>query len=132
MAVCRDYGNSRLHPLLDWRLAVDITRLLRDGREFDPMIWIDHTFDIADGFEAGLPGWELTDIAGRPALTNAPGQQVCLITHPLETTSEVGRGPDLSRAVARAESSWADVRMQSWFNLLRSPGAAILEIPESD
>jgi ATP-dependent helicase YprA (DUF1998 family) len=127
-ACLRDYSNSRVHPLLDWRLAIDVVRLLQSPETFDPMQWIDHAFAVANGFVDGLPGWQCQEVAGRPILTNDAAQRACIIAHPLEAIAENFRGPQLARAISRVGGQWSDIHIESWFKVLRVPGQVVVSL----
>src|SRR5581483_3144555 len=54
-ACLRDYSNSRLHPLLDWRLAIDLSRLLR-GAGWDPCLRDNFATSVAESIAQDVPG----------------------------------------------------------------------------
>jgi len=115
----RDYSNSRLHPLLDWRLAIDLSALLRTGT-WSPRRWSAHAESLASELVAAQPEWAVETIGGRPVLVNSTAKQLLVITHPLEDTSELFRGPVLASAVARAPRDY-DLSCLSWFEISRAP-----------
>jgi hypothetical protein len=123
----QDWSNSRLHPLLDWRLACDLAELLL-GRAFAPLRWVEHAEQAARAFAAGVPHWRDDLLAERPVLRSDRDNRVCVVVHPLEATGEARRGPTLARVVAQAEAAQADVRFCSWFNLIRTPGQALIAL----
>ena len=126
-ACLQDWSNSRLHPLLDWRLACDLAEILL-GRAFAPHRWVDHATQAARAFAAGVPHWRDDLLAERPILRSERDTRVCVITHPLEATSDARRGPKLARVVAQAEAAGAEVRFCSWFKLIRAPGQALIAL----
>ena len=126
-ACLQDWSNSRLHPLLDWRLACDLAALLL-GRAFVPNRWVEHAGQAARAFAAGVPHWRDDVLAERPVLRSERDSRVCVVVHPLEATSEARRGPALARVVAQAEAAQADVRFCSWFKLIRMPGQALIAL----
>jgi hypothetical protein len=120
-ACLRDYSNSRLHPLLDWRLAVDMARILRTG-DWSPVIRDEFAAGVAMGVAEDIPHATYEEVGGRPALVG-DGATV-IITHPLEDVSSAGRGEHLAYAMASADRA-KDVHVLSWFRLLRSPGDVV-------
>lgn len=126
-ACLRDYSNSRLHPLLDWRLSVDLMRLMLDG-VFDPTERDDHAELAASNFVKGMPSFESDRIAGRPCLISSERSAVCIITHPLESVHPPTMAPAIAAAFARAESRFDAVTFRSWFDLYRVPGDVAIRL----
>jgi len=129
-ACLRDYSNSRLHPLLDWRLATDLTHLLL-GRDFKPRARDSHGERVANQFAVGMPSFEYTSIEGRPALVDHQTSLACLIAHPLEARSETWMGHSLAAPFARANMEFDRVTIRSWFDLYREPGAVAIALQEA-
>jgi hypothetical protein len=125
-ACLRDYSNSRLHPLLDWRLALDLSVLLRTG-DWSPRRWDDHAQTLAEELADSQTDWSLELIGARPGLLNNLEKQTVLITHPFEETNEGFRHPDLAAAVARAPRDH-NVSFVSWFNISRAPGRVVVQL----
>jgi ATP-dependent helicase YprA (DUF1998 family) len=123
----RDYSNSRLHPLLDWRLATDIARLMR-GEPFDPGRSSEHADQAVASFAAGDPDFEAATIADRSVLVNDRTGQACIVVHPLESTAETSRSASVARVAAQTEARWGDVRFCTWFALYRSPGQVAIQL----
>lgn len=117
----RDYSNSRLHPLLDWRLAVDVSRMLRTG-DFDPMKRSDHVEASATTFANALPDTEHVKIRDRSVLVDTTGDAAWVIVHPLEAARPASMSSELAAAYARAEARYQTVTTLSWFELTRMPG----------
>ncbi|WP_137293553.1 DEAD/DEAH box helicase [Nocardioides dongxiaopingii] len=116
----RDYTNSRWHPVLDWRLAADMTNmLLNEAIEFDRYRSRDEraVTALADdfGYAADLGG-------ALPALQNSSGTTV-VFYHPLETTASDAN----PRVAAMNEVAPGHIRSTT-FELIRRPGnvAALL------
>lgn len=120
-ACLRDYSNSRIHPLLDWRLAVDLSRLMR-GEGWDPTRRDEFGHQVATGLAREVPEATCEFVGDRPALVGL-GRTI-IVTHPFEETSPNGRGEVLAYAFAKADRD-TEVDTVSWFTLLRSPGVAI-------
>jgi ATP-dependent helicase YprA (DUF1998 family) len=121
----RDHSNAPYHPLLDWRLAVDILRLGTGNS-------IDH--QEADRMAASLArdfcrefGWQAITAAGRPAAIDAEFAPIALlVTHPLE-----GQDHPLPVRLAAAERELSSqvingehprVEFASTYQLVRRPG----------
>ena len=117
----RDYSNSRLHPLLDWRLAVDLSRMLRTG-SFDPATLSNHVVQAAATFAGALADVDLVEIRGRSVLVDTSSGAAWVIVHPLEAVRPADMSSDLAAAYARVEASYQLVQTMSWFDLTRTPG----------
>ena len=117
----RDHSNSRLHLLLDWRLAMDLSEILRLGT-IDPTRFGDHTIDHAEKFAAAVPGCTVDELGGRKIIVKAAEGLAWIIHHPLETVHIPSMGAPLAAAWARAESTYHTVEPLSWFDLSRRPG----------
>ncbi|WP_298207539.1 DEAD/DEAH box helicase [Ferrimicrobium sp.] len=126
-ACLQDWSNSRLHPLLDWRLACDLAELLL-GRGFDPLRWSEHASQAAQAFVAGVPHWHEDLLAGRLVLRSERGNRVCIVIHPLEATGVTRRSSTIARVVGHAEAARADIRFFSWFDLIRTPGRVLIAL----
>lgn len=120
-ACLRDYSNSRLHPLLDWRLAVDLSRIIR-GVDWDPTSRDDFALDVGTALASDVPGFDCVVVGGRPALIGEG--RTLVIAHPFEDASPNGRGEALAFAMASADRT-TEVSVISWFTMLRSPGLAV-------
>lgn len=91
----RSYDNRHLHPILDWRLALDVAELAL-GRQLSPNRWTSiarRTAErFADAFSDALGHIEVGEQAGVPFV--AHGQRVIGLGHPLwrqDTTSVTTR-----------------------------------------
>lgn len=82
--VClRDYRNMAYHPLLDWRLALDMAGFGR-GLGFNPQSTASHAHDLARSYARGFPGWTYEDVLGVPALLDEDQEIAVIVAHPLE------------------------------------------------
>lgn len=120
-ACLRDYANSRLHPLLDWRLSVDLSILLR-GAVWDPTSRDAFATSIAEQVSTELPELEFAHVGGRPALHL--DDRTLVVIHPFEEPHPDRCGEPLAYAYAKADRT-NEVETVSWFELARSPGIAI-------
>lgn len=122
----RDYSNSRLHPLLDWRLAYDLSMLLRTGT-WDPRRCDDHAMEIARDLIANETEWQMTELADRPVMSSNANARALIVVHPLERTDEERRGEALAEAAAEIPRDH-EVGFVDWFTILRSPGNVVLNL----
>ncbi|WP_370514122.1 DUF1998 domain-containing protein [Cellulomonas sp. JZ18] len=113
----RDYGNRSWHPLLDWRLAVDVLDLLRGrGIDFDRDAQRD-----ARAASALATDFNFTVEEGPvPAITGRSGQ-ILAVLHPFENPNA-----DVpSERVASVKDQWPGADFCSSFELLRRPGSLV-------
>jgi len=118
----RDFSNLPYHPILDWRLGLDVARLALDPAapiDFTVSYWQGLDAAVAGPYFAALPGWQQTTIAGLQAGTR--GSVVEIITHPLWDTDPNRFGPQLAAAHAQAVAAGNQVRFKSLFEVLRRP-----------
>ena len=116
----RDHTNASFHPLLDWRLAVD----LLDAAE-------GHSVDVTqlDGLSLGLAGTfadnfsgTVDEVAGLPLVVDDRGATL-IVTHPLEDTTEEHASPRVREARSDiAEAGRAAPYVTSTYDLVRRPG----------
>ncbi|WP_411101587.1 DEAD/DEAH box helicase [Streptomyces sp. cmx-4-9] len=96
----QDYGNSAYHPLLDWRLAVQMLDLLQ-GRTVDFSTSDAYAAARAKRFADSFLHWKTDIIGGLPVLREVEYDDVAvLVTHPLEAWT----GPSRSHRVSDALS----------------------------
>jgi DEAD/DEAH box helicase domain-containing protein len=77
----RNYENRPLHPLLDWRLGLDLAELAA-ARQLKEERWIDQAPAIAEAV-AGAFGLSLERIAGLLALREDGKPKAAVLCHPL-------------------------------------------------
>jgi hypothetical protein len=114
----RDYSNLAWHNILDWRMALDLTRLALEANES-----VDFTTPYWQPLVAAAPipyfnalGWAPTTLGGLPAARS--GSQGEFIVHPLWSTLHP------SIILARAEASAAGItqlQAKTMFELVRRP-----------
>ena len=126
----RDYRNMPYHPLLDWRLAIDLAKF-GVGGGFQPSATESHAQDLTRQYAQGFPGWAHEVVAGVPVLMDEDEEIAVLVAHPLEDVR-----PDfLSLRLADArveledrgfalegEGSGKPLQITNTFDLLRRPG----------
>jgi Domain of unknown function (DUF1998) len=121
----RDYSNAAYHPLLDWRLAVDLLRLgTGDGidyRQADQLAQL-LTRDFCRDF-----GWERASAAGVPAAIDTSFTPLAMVvTHPLERqifplpARLAGARRQLTARVIHGQPT--QVAFASTYQLVRRPG----------
>ena len=118
----RDFSNLPYHPILDWRLGLDIARLALDPAapiDFSVSYWQGLDTAVAGPYFAAMPGWQQTTIAGLQA--GRRGNVVEIITHPLWDCDPNRFGPHLAAAHAQAVSGGNQVQFKSLFEVLRRP-----------
>ncbi len=116
----RDFSNLPYHPVLDWRLGLDIARLALDPAapiDFSVSYWQGLDAAVAGPYFAAMPGWQQTTIAGLQA--GHRGNVVEIITHPLWDRNRFS--PNLMAAHAQAVSGGNQVQFKSLFEVLRRP-----------
>ena len=118
----RDFSNLPYHPILDWRLGLDVARLTLDPSApvgFTVSYWQGLDAAVAGLYFAAMPGWQQMTIAGLQA--GSRGNVVEIITHPLWDTDPKRFGPQLAAAHAQAVATGNQVRFKSLFEVLRRP-----------
>lgn len=117
----REYGNMAFHPLLDWRLALDMARLATDVTadiDLGYGYWEPLVEAVADAYFEGLG---LTpDTLGPLRAGQDPNTGVVVVlTHPLWDTDRSNLSPMLARAIAEAEAAARRVELRSIFRAVR-------------
>ncbi|MFV0633423.1 DEAD/DEAH box helicase [Demequina sp.] len=110
----RSYDNSRKHPLLDWRLALDMLELL-SGRELTlgrSLRAGDEVYEVA---ARALPGAEARAYGEVPAIV--AGRKCVLLAHPLWRVEEAWL--DDAQAVAQVQAQTMDGLYVEWFDARR-------------
>ena len=118
----RDFSNLPYHPILDWRLGLDVARLALDPAapiDFSVSYWQGLDAAVAGPYFAAMPGWQQTTIGGLQA--GRRGNLVEIITHPLWDCDPNRFGPHLAAAHAQAVSGGDQVQFKSLFEVLRRP-----------
>ena len=123
----REYQNMGLHPLLDWRLALDLAQMMLDPAPdigLDSPRWAAPTARdvLAPYFEdLGLnyqAGGRLPVGVGE----DADGQSLCLVlTHPLWSVSAINYADTLADVYAHYEHLGYRMATRSIFQALRTP-----------
>jgi hypothetical protein len=120
----REYGNMAFHPLLDWRLGLDMARLALDAdARIDLTVgyWADLTQRIARSYFDGLGS---SDVSARGfAIGESPLSGVwTIVTHPLWDCNGQNLRSDVASAYVYAErTSHIAPRFNSIFRVVRFP-----------
>jgi len=118
----RDFNNLPYHPILDWRLGLDMARLALDPTapiDFSVTYWQGLDTAVAGPYFASKPGWQQMTIGGLQA--GRRGNVVEIITHPLWERVPNRLGPQLAAAYVQAAAGGNQVRFKSIFEVLRRP-----------
>jgi DEAD/DEAH box helicase domain-containing protein len=119
----REYGNMAHHPLLDWRLGLDMIRLALDpGAQIDLAFgWWRTLIDrIERPFFDGL-NLTRTVLGGLTAGINTVTSEAVILTHPLWDRDQSNLRPDLAAAFAAAERRGLAPVAYSVFRAIRFP-----------
>jgi hypothetical protein len=114
----RDYSNLAWHNILDWRMALDVARLARDGNapvDFTTSHWRPLVAAATPPYFHAL-GWTATTFGSLPAAYS--GNRGELVVHPLWSNIH----PTVSQA--RVEASSAGIRhvqSKTLFEVVRRP-----------
>ncbi len=125
-----DYSNMSFHPLLDWRLGLDMLALL-EGSALDVAAWLGREVAIRDSVCNSFPNTTPLDVGvGASAFTN--GGSAVIIKHPLEP-DERHLSTRLAEAVLAAEDAGfsmgsESLRLVDSFDLYRRPGLVIQQL----
>ena len=119
----RDYANMPFHPLLDWRLAIDMVRLALDASapvDLTPTYWGDLMSRVATPYLRGLH-YSATSLAGLPAGVDSSADEALILIHPMWDQNPANFRPDLASAVAIAESRGWRWKLRTIFRATRFP-----------
>jgi Lhr-like helicase len=118
----REYGNMPYHPLLDWRLGLDMVRLALDpAAELTLAVTYWATL-VGRNAEAYFRGLDLTPttFGSLPAARGYSGEALILI-HPLWDTTPTNMHALLADAIAEAERQGFRAEARSIFRAVRFP-----------
>lgn len=88
----RSYDNRRLHPLLDWRLGLDLAELAA-ARPLEERRWLDDAPAIGGALAAAF-GLRLGTIADLPALREDGKPKAAVLCHPMWSAEQRRRRVD--------------------------------------
>jgi ATP-dependent helicase YprA (DUF1998 family) len=126
----KDYSNMAFHPLLDWRLGLDMLGLLRGGG-IDMAAWRPREEAVAAAVCAAFPAATRIDL-GDDVSAFAVNSTAVAIRHPLES-EEPGLSARLVGAKLAAEDDGFDrlaetILFLDSFDLYRRPGALLADL----
>ena len=119
----REYGNMPYHPLLDWRIALDMTRLAIDQSaqiDLSASWWAPLVGRMAPAYFAGL-GLQATTLGGLPAGVSAATNEAIFLIHPLWDTDRSNVKAEVAGAIADAERCGLKPEPRSMFRAVRFP-----------
>jgi hypothetical protein len=119
----REFGNMAYHPLLDWRLAFDMTRLALDANaviDFSHTYWNAYAPRVAAAYFRGLA---LAPVAlgGLMCGISRARQEVTILVHPLWDQTRANWRADVAAAVTDAEQQGLQWKLRSLFHVVRFP-----------
>lgn len=119
----REFGNMAHHPLLDWRLGLDMARLALDSSaqiDLTHSYWAGLASRIAGPYFLGL-GMAHEQLGGLHAGVDAPRRHAVVLTHPLWDHDASNYRVDVAAAVAEGERRDLRVELRSILRAVRIP-----------
>jgi hypothetical protein len=119
----RDYGNMAYHPILDWRLALDMVRLALDEEAVIDLAqphWRSLVQRQAGPYLRAL-NYSPVELAGQPAGHDSATGDVIILTHPIWDHSPTNLRPELAAAIAEAEARQWRWKLRTLFRATRFP-----------
>jgi Lhr-like helicase len=119
----REFGNMAYHPLLDWRLGLDMVRLSLDSRAdigLHYSYWASLVERIAPHYFEGI-GCVHTVIEGLHTGINQITGEAVILMHPMWDTSPANYGEPLARTVAEAQRLGFRPTLRSMLRAVRFP-----------
>jgi DEAD/DEAH box helicase domain-containing protein len=114
----RNYDNRRLHPVLDWRLGLDVAELAAD-RSLRLGRWLEQSGRVAESF-ADAFGAEPLKIASLHAVQDPLTRRIAILGHPLWPSDRDG-WVDAQRDAVHEIAGDANVRMSDVYTAVRWP-----------
>ena len=122
----REFGNMAFHPLLDWRLAIDMVRLALDPNaqiNLNYSYWADLVEPTAEAYFKALDlTYDPNDTLGglRFGLDDW-NREAIILTHPLWDKHEANFPPEMAAAYAEAEQRGLKPKLRPIFDAIRFP-----------
>lgn len=128
----RSFSNRNLHPMLDWRLALDMTAAIR-GQQLRTDLWMPFSKKIIENvIREGSLGADLSyaEKLGWPAIISKYTNKAVVFVHPLWLKDEDFYGPKASEIVEelKAEFNLQKVSLSSAFTYNRNPNRILMEL----
>ncbi len=125
----RSYDNMRLHPSLDWRLALDVADIV-GGAEPSWDRWSGLAFAHSEALLQSLGtvlSLEVQTVEGHPFITSTESGTGVLVVHPLWMKTSSLAGPATARLLVRAESRFSGpITLTDPFVMSRNPMATFM------
>lgn len=119
----REFGNMAFHPILDWRMGLDLARLALDPEariDLTANHWSDVVGRTTGSYFSGLNLQARTfDIL--PAGVDVFNNEAIILIHPLWDKDASNYRPEVAAAVAEAQSQGFTVTLRSVFHAVRFP-----------
>ena len=119
----REFGNMSYHPILDWRIGLDMARLALDANaciDLTTNIWSDLVEQTALPYFSGLD-LEPTNFDTLLGAIDTFNNEAFILIHPLWDTDPSNFRPEVARAVSDAEGQGLTVVLRSVFHMVRFP-----------
>lgn len=119
----REFGNMAYHPILDWRLGLDMAQLALDPDahiDLTASHWSDLVARIAPPYFAGL-NLEARSFDVLPGGIDAFNNETIILIHPLWDTDASNFRPEVAAAVEDAQGQGFRVTLRSVFHAVRFP-----------
>ena len=119
----REFGNMAYHPILDWRLGLDMVQLALDHNariDLTTSHWSDLVARIAPQYFAGL-NLQSRTFGSLPGGVGDFSNEAIILTHPLWDTDSANYRPEVAAAVLDAEGQDFRVTLRSVFHAVRFP-----------
>jgi len=121
----RTYENMQFHGLLDWRLAIDVARILVDP-DYVPGVggtWEKLVKRSLGSLTSSYAGAEQIWLSGVPAMVLPGARHVILFGHPLWTKHEDYLNEQMSSATVQAQLTYPNAKLYRYdiFDLIRRP-----------
>ena len=115
----RNYDNRRLHPFLDWRLALDVAELAR-GEPLSTRRWLNQGEALTDAFAKAFDV-TVTELDGLWGAQDDQSGRIAFFGHPLWRLDEAYFTAEQAKAHAAAKAINGDVRAFDLLTLARVP-----------
>ena len=119
----REFGNMAFHPILDWRLGLDMAQLALDPNariDLTTSHWSDLVARIAPTYFEGLQMKTRTFDALSGGVDPFNNEAI-ILTHPLWDTDSSNFRPEVAAAVSDAQGQGFSVTLRSVFRAVRFP-----------
>ncbi len=119
----REFGNMAYHPLLDWRLGLDMVRLALSANsaiDLNFTYWSSLIAQTAQPYFAGL-NLSYTMLDTLPAGISTITNQAVILVHPLWDLDQANYRTDVAAAVSEAQNQDLEFTLRSLFHAVRFP-----------